>query len=115
MIKHRDKITHPCNQDWERHDSIVQMRHSHIVGCVAPYQNNDNKLTHCSTKYEMKRSRFELRYDEYGNAPPCKSMEKITYSYREIDLSNTEWAANGTFWIGIYHQNNNFKDIVQIR
>ena len=63
----------------------------------------------------MKKARFELRYDEYGNAPPCTSMEKITYSYEEFDLSNTKWSGTGNFWIGIHHQNRNFKNIVQIR
>ena len=115
MIKHRYKSRHPCNQDWERHGMTVQIRHSQTVGCVAPYQNQDAKLRPCSTKYEIEKAWFALRYDEYGNAPPCTSMEKIKYSYEELDLSNTKWSGTGNIWIGIHHQNRNFKNIAQIR
>jgi hypothetical protein len=115
IIKRRHKTKHPCNQDWKLHDDIVQMRHSQIIGCKAPYQNQENKLGSCSTRYEMKRAKFALRYDEYGNAPPCNLMGKITYSYSETDRFYTNLDDVGNFWIEIYHQNQNFKDIVQIR
>jgi hypothetical protein len=115
IITRRDKSKHPCNQDWKIHDSIVQMRHSEMIGCRTPYQNLENKLRACSSRNEMKKAVFALRYDDYGYVPPCKSMEKITYSYMHIDLSDTEFRGTGSFWIGIYHENQNFKDIVQIR
>lgn len=80
VINRRYKSNYPCNQDWQIHDSNVQMRHSQVIGCRTPYQTQDTKLRPCSTRYEMRMARFALRYDEYGYAPPCKSMERISYS-----------------------------------
>jgi hypothetical protein len=115
IIKRRQKSKRPCNQDWKIYDSIVQERHSRNIGCRAPYQTQDNKLRPCLSAHEMEMARFALRYDEYGQAPPCTAMEKITYSYIESDLSKTIWNDKGNFWIGIYHRSQNFKEIVQIR
>ena len=63
IITRRDKGKHPCNQDWKTHDSIVQRRHTESVNCRTPYQHQESKLRECSSKHEMKRARFALRYD----------------------------------------------------
>ena len=113
IVKSRYKSKQKCNEDWDKHDSIVLRKHSQNVGCRAPYQNQD--IRRCSTRNEMKMSRFALRFDEYGTVPPCVAMEKISYSYIESELSDTIWKDRGKVWIGIQHQSERFKEIVQIR
>jgi len=115
IVKSRYKSKQKCNHDWNKHDSIVLRKHSQNVGCRAPYQNQDNTIRRCSTRNEMKMSRFALRYDEYGTVPPCVAMEKIWYSFTEYDLSNTVWEDKGKFWVEIQHQSEKFKEIVQMR
>ena len=115
IIKRRNKNTQPCNPDWKIHDEIVQRKHSETVGCRAPYQELGPKIKLCSTKEEMIKAKFALRFDEYGNDPPCKAMESVTYSYREKELLNTKWDGNDNFWISNYIRNPNFKEILQTR
>ena len=59
----------------------------------------------------MKKAQIVLRYDDYGIIPPCMTMEKIMYSYKEIELLNTKWKNNGNFWITIAIRNPKFKEI----
>ena len=115
VMKRRNKREQPCNEEWHNHDNIVLMRHSKSVACKAPYIYHNISIKPCSTKNEIKRARFTLRYDDYHYIPPCKAMEKLSYTYTEADLHNTHWAGKGMFWIGVALRNPNFKEIAQTR
>jgi hypothetical protein len=115
VIKRRNKNKQPCDENWENYDDVLQEKHSEMVGCTTPYHNASTKTKTCSTKQEMKTAKFTLRFDEYGNIPPCKAMEQIMYSYKEIEYSTTKWQDNGKFWVNIKIANPNFKEIVQTR
>jgi len=115
IIKRRNKYQKRCNVDWENHDNNILMKHLRRVGCRAPYQNSTVEFRNCSTSDEMKKARFSLRFDEYGVNPPCKSMEKVMYSYTEAGLSSSGWSGSGHFWIGIYFRDPTFKEIAQTR
>ena len=115
VIKRRNKNKQPCNENWSNHDEIVQKMHSKMVGCRTPYHNTTSKTKKCSTMEEMKTAQFTLRFDEYGNIPPCKAMEQISYSYKEIEYSNTKWKDQGKFWVNIRIGSPNFKEIVHTR
>jgi hypothetical protein len=115
IIKSRNRNKRPCSQNGNDYDDVVRRKHSEKVGCRAPYQDPNIETKICTTMQEIEKAKFELRFDEYGNIPPCKTMEKISYSYKEIEYSNTKWENNGTFWISIRIRNPKFKEIVQIR
>ena len=89
MMIHRNKNEFPCNEKGEDYDKILQIHHSKSVGCRAPYLNPSIDTKPCSTLQEMKNSRFFLRNDDYGTIPPCRTMEKISHTYREQEYANT--------------------------
>ena len=115
VIKRRNKSKNPCNKNGNNYDNSVLLKHSEAVGCRAPYYNTNIITRMCSTEEEMRKAQLVLRYDDYGIIPPCMTMEKILYSYKEIELLNTKWKNNGHFWITIAIKNPKFKEIVQTR
>ena len=116
VVKRRYTNKLPCDHTGNDYDNSVLLKHSEAVGCRAPYYNANISKRMCSTEEEMSKAQFELRYDEYGNIPPCMTMEKISYSYKEIDFLNTKWEESiGHFWISIKIGNPKFKEIVQAR
>ena len=115
VIKRRNKSKHPCNKNGNDYDNSVLVKHSEAVGCRAPYYNTNISRRMCSTEEEIRKAQVDLRFDEYGNIPPCMTMEKISYSYQEIEYLNTKWENIGHFWITIVIGNPKFKEIVQTR
>ena len=115
IMRHRNKGSHPCNNNWENYDDDVIVKHSNTVGCRAPYLDPSTDIAPCSTKDQMKKARLTLRTDEYGTLPPCRAMEKIYYTYEESELKGTEWEGTGHFWAGIYLFDQQFKEIIQTR
>ena len=115
ILRRRNKNSRPCDNNLVNYDDHVISKHTTTVGCRAPYQNPSNKIAQCSTKDKMKEARFNLGSNQYRTIPPCKAMEKIYYTYDESDLSGTEWAGTGQFWVGIYLFHQQFKEIVQTR
>ena len=91
------------------------MNHDRKAGCTPPYHEYIENLPVCSTKDQMLASMFNLRFDDYGENPPCEGMEKIYYSFEEADLDETKWYEPGYFWVGIWINNQKFKEIVQIK
>ena len=63
----------------------------------------------------MTNAMMIFRSDGYGVQPPCRSMEKIEYTYSEADLSDTKYVERGSFWLIFYILNPQFKEIVQAR
>ena len=114
-LRRRNKNTHPCNENWKNYDSDLNRNHDRKVGCTPPYHENIENLPVCSTKGQMLASMFNLRFDDYGENPPCESMEKIYYNFEEVDLEETKWFEPGYFWVGIWINNQKFKEIVQIK
>ena len=115
VMRLRSRGEEHCNVDWENDDDSVIVKHTNAVGCRAPYQNPSNNIVKCSNKDQMKEARFTIGTNEYGTLPPCKTMEKIYYTYEEADLSGTEWSGTGRFWFTIYIYDQQFKEIVQTR
>lgn len=115
VIRRRNKGNFPCNEDWENIDDSILVKHTSDVGCKAPYQDPSKMIRRCYTSDEMKKARFTLRTNGYGALPPCKEMEKILYTYEEVDLSSTEWKGRDQFWISIFFRDQHFKEIVQTR
>ena len=114
-IHRRNKISKPCHDDWKNYDDVVLGEHTRKIGCRAPYQGISKGVRLCSTKAEMKQSRFFLRSDLNGMLQPCKTLQKLMYEYTEADLSTTNYVTNDSFWIGLRLQDPYFMEITQTR
>ena len=112
-IRRRNKSYHPCMENWNSYDSKVLKEHIKYVGCTAPYQNRIENIPACSTKHQIKESMFIMRNDGYKKDPPCQSFERVDYVYAESELKDTMWEGEGTFWIGLYINNQKFKEVVE--
>ena len=115
IIKRRNKYNDPCTEHWTNYDFRVQQHLSEKVGCRAPYHNPNINKKKCSTCREMEKAKLVLRYDDHGISPPCRAIEKISYSYEEIDYADTRWERSGYFWITIRIGNPRFKEVLQMR
>ena len=116
ILQRRNKNSRLCNENWHNYDHDIFHDHMNRVGCRAPYQGNDsNTPALCSSKEQMSKSMMIFRSDGYGAQPPCRSMEKIDYTYSENDLSHSKYAEKGSFWVTLYILNPQFKEIVQAR
>ena len=100
IIRRRNKSSRPCDKNWDNYDDNVIVDYTNAVGYRAPSQNPSNKIAQCSSKDKMKEARFRLRTNESGILPPCKTMEKIYYTYEESELSGGEWSGTCHFWVG---------------
>ena len=105
----------PCDENWKDYDDTVLAEHTRKIGCRAPYIEIRKGERLCTTKSEMKRSRFFLRSDLNGMLQPCKTLQKVRYEYSESDLSTTEWADTNSFWIGLKILDPYFMEIKQTR
>ena len=114
-IRRRNKIDQPCDENWKYYDDTVLAEHTQKIGCRAPYIEVSKGERLCTTKSEMKRSRFFLRSDLNGMLQPCKTLQKVRYEYSEYDLSTTENADTNSFWIGLMFFDPYFMEITQTR
>ena len=115
VLQRRNKETRPCNEDWKNYDTNVLQEHMENVGCRAPYVAKDSKkVPICSNKEQMARALLTFKNDDYGTLPPCRSMEKISYTYTEQPFEDS-FSDPGTFWIMFAIFNPQFKEVSQIR
>jgi hypothetical protein len=115
VLKRRNKGSRPCLEDWKNYDNNVQMDHINNVGCRSPYQNSSTKLPLCNNKEQMFKSRLNLNWDPFVVPPPCKSMEKIYYTYEEGNITGPNWYMEDLFSVAVYNYDQQFKEVVQIR
>ena len=54
-------------------------------------------------------------YEESGLQPPCRSVEKIEYSFVEHELSDSIWSGTGHVWLDLTFTGQRFREITQIR
>ena len=115
VLKRRNKLRHPCNENWKNYDDHVRAKHTSLAGCSRPYQQTNAGVRKCMTRNELSKSVFRLRADDYGLSPPCKSMERIAYRIEDETFEeDSEWYRPGTFWIGPYFPPT-FKEIEETR
>ena len=119
MVQRRNKNSAPCNIYWKNYDKNVLLQHIEKVGCRAPYQLIDKNFSICSTKEKMLEVQLPLSLETQKKySQPCKGMEKIYYSYEEMDLVGS-WKETGTFGPGfgmaITHSDLRYKRITQSR
>ena len=104
VVHRRNKNGRPCNEEWNDYDHNIIQQHLDNVGCRPPYVENDvSELPLCSNKEEMAGAMLLLKSDDYGSRPPCRSMERIHYTFNEETMESTVWMNPGTFWTCSHH------------
>lgn len=112
IIRHRNKNSQPCHEDWKNDDDHIITKHVNNVGCRAPYQKVNNKIKKCKTIDKLAESRFVMSTSGYKTYPPCKIIGKLDYILEESEVDTSK---PGNFWIGIWINGKQFKEIIRKR
>ena len=115
VLKRRNKGSRPCLEDWENYDNNVQMEHINNVGCRSPYQNSSTTIPLCNNKDKISKSQLNLNWDPLVRPLPCKTMEKIYYTYEEGNIRGQKWHIEDHFSVAVYNYDQKFKEVVQKR
>ena len=114
ILNRRNKGNRPCDEDWKNHDHNLQSRHVDTIGCRTPYQPHGITKRSCSSSNEMKLAQFSLRFDDYGQVPPCRAIQKVLYTYTDVEFNqNVKEHRPGRFWVGVLLRKQEFKEIQQ--
>lgn len=121
VMRRRFKHESPCVRDGSNYDDRILKGHSKAIGCRAPYQkrfNDDDIVPPCTTKDKINEAKVYLKERMPGqhnnsNSLPCKTMEKVFYTYEESQSPSTQ--GNETFWFQITLLDHRFKQITQHR
>ena len=97
ILHKRDKYNKPCMQGMPDYDDQINQWIMKKVGCKPPYWASISKLPLCSSFVEMKLTRRlitdalfgGLESEPFTDTPPCRSLEKVQYDIRDIDLPET--------------------------
>ena len=112
----RNKKDSPCNQHWKEYDNWVIQRHKNEIGCITPYQKQDENLPPCNTQGLMLNSLLKLTIVQTKMyEKPCKTMEDVRIALVESSVKKIEDGNVGEFWFSIRFPLNRFKEIRQTR
>ena len=112
LLKRRQKDTDPCNENWKQFDDSVVEKNIEKVGCRAIYHKTVADWPLCRNKEDIQKANFPFSTDEIKKFDaPCKQVEKIRFTYEEMDYPDQE----GTFWITMLLLDDRYKEIVQTR
>ena len=117
VVNRRNTKSNPCIENWKNYDSELLENHAIGIGCRAPYQQNLNSsISLCQTGEDMQLAKLGPdRHEEIGLQPPCRSVEKIEYSYVDHELNASIWSGQGNFWIELIFTYQRFREIAQSR
>ena len=115
VIKRRANGRSPCSENWKNYDDFVLVEHMKKVGCRMPYLPNEETIPLCNSQSLMQMSQFYLKSSSSDVSPPCKSMEKILYTYEEEDLTRYKKGQEGVFIVKLWFSDQQFKEIIQTR
>ena len=111
VLLRRNRYRNPCNENWQEYDADVMKQHLEETKCKAPYQTQMVNHSFCASKEKIKQAKFTLvSKNSNHKLPPCRSMERIDYTYEEVDLSaSSDWDGKGHFWFTINLLNAQYK------
>ena len=90
VIRHRNKPTQRCFEDWQNYDQMIMDNVIREAGCRPPHWNTTLNLTLCSKSDEMQHFKDQpttAKVQEFD--PPCNVIERIQSDYFEDDYPNT--------------------------
>ena len=119
VMNRRNKRHDTCITNWRDYDNEMLKRHIYNLNCSAPYHPTfvtSNRLA-CHNESDMqKASKFGPdQYEQFGLEPPCRSVEKIQYTYVEHELDASSWSGKGHFWIEMIFLDQRFRETTQSR
>ena len=91
-IRRNTKGRH-CNEDWKNDDDYVFEQSRYKSKCRASYQNWNTSLSYCDTKDKMAKAALRIE-DRSKCPPPCRSAEKVSYEYGEVDIETDTTKSN---------------------
>ena len=97
VISRRNKIDVPCLEDWKNYDQIYAEKIIIDFGCHPPHWKWNSKLPICSSKKQMKYfSELSQFYDAEIGLQPCRKIDRLDYSYRELkyNMTGTRYTRN---------------------
>ena len=115
VIKRRTSGKVPCLENWKNYDDFVLVDHMKKVGCRVPYLPNIETIPLCNSQSLMQKSQFYLKRSSSDVSPPCKSMEKILYTYEEEEMTRSKPGQEGVFVVKLWFSDQQFKEITQTR
>ena len=106
VVLNRNKPENKCNEDWKESDQRIMKQIMNTIGCQPPYWNQLNYLPNCTNKEQMSKF-YYLNLD--GHIPPCKIMQKVMYSYKELSEIRYQWlniSNSEDYYYYDYYENN---------
>ena len=100
-----------CYTKWRRYDNYVTDYFMKKVGCRPPYHESKIGRMDCDTRKQMRDIAEYLTLSHNRKVlPPCKSMEKISYKYVEVESTDTGLGFEpGVFWVTLRKSETIFK------
>ena len=117
VTNRRNTKSNSCIENWRNYDSELLENHLTNVECKAPYQKLVNSsIPTCENMEDMKLVKLGPdQHEEIGLEPPCRSVEKIEYSFVDHELNASIWSGQGNFWIELIFTYQRFREITQSR
>ena len=115
VIKRRNRRRKPCHENWKNYDDFVLLDHLNKVGCRVPYLHTSQSFPWCNSSKTIKAAQLSLKRSFSDKSPPCKSMEKLYYTYEEEEYGSFIDAEDGVFQVGVWFSSQQFKEITQTR
>ena len=88
VIESRNKPESQCNENWREGDQTMMKNLVKEIGCQPPYWEHLHDSTSCQNKEQMSMFYY---LNLTGQLPPCKIMQKVMYSYQELDELRYHW------------------------
>ena len=88
VMNQRDKPNKPCNKNWRNDDRVIMRNVMNRIGCRPPHWKIEINLPNCSKKEELKQFYY---LDLSDQNPPCKGIQKVLYSYEDLDYLVNYW------------------------
>ena len=95
VISRRNKANEKCQENWRQFDEFVIHKMAEDAGCIPKYWNLTIKVPFCTNTTQMEKFADQPSPAMVESLnPPCKMIDRLDYSYEEIDEENS--GENGT-------------------
>ena len=119
VMNRRHKQDNTCISNWRDYDNELLEKHIRELNCTVPYHPKFNFSGHSPCQNELNMQKAAMfgpdQYEEFGLEPPCRSVEKIEFTYVEHELDASPWNGKGHFWIELIILDQRFRETTQSR
>ena len=117
VIKHRETGIQACNKNWKEDDESMMLQEIKKIGCKPSFLEIGTNFPICKSQVQLK---MFAEFNASNYKPPCKSIQKILYSYDENEPLE-EWVEqwmgqiNKVFGVAIEFTDGTYMEIEQVR